>query len=352
MKNVTYLIGAGASANALPIVNQLPHKLDEFIGWLKGDFRYALSEQDFYEDIEFSTPKTKFEIQQEFFDGLEWLLGECRNHSSIDTFAKKLWLGKKYEALAKLKCLFSIYFICEQNQRSADLRYDSFFASILDALYYLPNHINILSWNYDYQFEKAFSGFTDRTNIYDIRSQLQVDYKGFLNNWPPKERLFSILKLNGSTLPYSFQNKYEALNLMEPFSVSFLDKIIYTYASLLAFIEKGNNLEDAVYKYPLSFAWEERNIKDSWGNPIQVTDAAKISVRDTEVLIVIGYSFPFFNRDIDRKIIRSMSKLEKVYFQAPNADEIKETFSSVSDLSSDKLFSIKNTNQFYLPSEL
>jgi len=70
-------------------------------------------------------------------------------------------------------------------------------------------------------------------------------------------------------------------------------------------------------------------------------------------LIVIGYSFPFFNREIDRKIIGNMEELEKVYFQAPDAETIKERFQAIRDDIDEKLLvTKKDIGQFLIPNEL
>jgi hypothetical protein len=36
MSNITYLLGAGASANTIPVVNNLTYRFDEIIGFLNG----------------------------------------------------------------------------------------------------------------------------------------------------------------------------------------------------------------------------------------------------------------------------------------------------------------------------
>jgi hypothetical protein len=42
-------------------------------------------------------------------------------------------------------------------------------------------------------------------------------------------------------------------------------------------------------------------------------------------LVVIGYSFPVFNREIDNRLIGKMAKLTKVYIQDANPERIKST---------------------------
>jgi hypothetical protein len=364
MKNVTYLFGAGASVGALPIVNELPSRLESFIKDIKSYIEYPFRSDEPYTAITFNSPKTFDEINQEFLKAVQWLKEGCINHASIDTFAKKLWLKKNYKDLTKLKCLLSIFFILEQAKPiqkeelikySLDERYDSFFASILNSLSHLPTNINILSWNYDYQFEKAFSQYIDIDSIEKIRVELNVD---FLNesSWPPSNKKFSILKLNGSTLPYILDGNSNSINLKEIISTSYFKKSVSIYASFIRLCETtfGLNWQRTSLLYPLSFAWENREIiPGKSGEMVHIKELAKYIAIDTEVLVIVGYSFPFFNREIDREIIGAMSKLEKVYFQAPDAQNLKERFRSITEkISSDNLIPIFDIKQFYLPNEL
>jgi hypothetical protein len=77
----------------------------------------------------------------------------------------------------------------------------------------------------------------------------------------------------------------------------------------------------------------------------------------TEVLVSVGYSFPFFNRDIDRRIIHNMGKLKKVYLQAlpEHREELLDHFGSVVEragVHSPEIEFKGGTGSFYLPKEL
>ncbi len=74
---------------------------------------------------------------------------------------------------------------------------------------------------------------------------------------------------------------------------------------------------------------------------------------DTSILVIIGYTFPFFNRAIDRKVIGAMTKLDRVYIQDIEPEKVRDTFFSIrSDLPENKIKLIKNCDQFFLPPEL
>ncbi len=96
----------------------------------------------------------------------------------------------------------------------------------------------------------------------------------------------------------------------------------------------------------LSFAWEDYST-----GKVAIKRAIE-STSETEILVVIGYSFPFFNRFVDRDIIRSMNRLKKVYFQAPDAEVLKERFLAIrNDLKDENLIIRKDVHQFVFPIE-
>ena len=159
MTKVTYYFGAGASYGALPIVNQIPERIENLISLMKRD-EYKLNSEISYKENNIAQ-FSQLGIQELFIEDLEWLLEKTKNHASIDTFAKKLFITEQDDELKRLKNAFSVFLILEQSITKTNMRYDSFFASILNDDYHpLPNNIKIVSWNYDYQFEKAYSEYS------------------------------------------------------------------------------------------------------------------------------------------------------------------------------------------------
>jgi hypothetical protein len=72
----------------------------------------------------------------------------------------------------------------------------------------------------------------------------------------------------------------------------------------------------------LSFAWEYTNPDYTIAPNDTINKALKIGEK-TEVLVVNGYSFPNFNRIVDKEIFSKMKGLEKVYIQSPQAKDIE-----------------------------
>jgi len=334
---ITYYFGAGASYGALPIVDQIPEWVKKMIELLKSD-KYKLSDEEQYRD---KPNKLKYEYQKDYIADLEWLLKQSANHASIDTFAKKLYIRQDWDRLKKLKIVFSIYLILEQIKNKTNTRYDSFYASILTRnSTSFPQNVRILSWNYDFQFEKAYIEYSGDDRLESSQTQLNIAAKHTSNT--PINNTFGIIKLNGTTNITENQH-HRSYNYFSGFpnelSLEFIDHIIGTYANVIyyPYIDSG-----------LSFAWETVGTKE-----FDIISFAKQESIDTEILIVIGYSFPYFNREIDRDIIGNIKNLKKVYFQAPDAEILKERFLSIrEDIQEDKLVCRYDLGQFLLPNEL
>ena len=93
---ITYYIGAGASFEALPLVENFPNRMESF----KTDF------DSFFKVVPTALDREKlFAYKKEFIKDIEWVIKESDKHASIDTFAKKLYLKKSYSDLQRLKAV-------------------------------------------------------------------------------------------------------------------------------------------------------------------------------------------------------------------------------------------------------
>jgi hypothetical protein len=116
----------------------------------------------------------------------------------------------------------------------------------------------------------------------------------------------------------------------------------------------------------LNYAWEYFTDKHDFKGIFvdeAVTNAVRVAA-ETQILVIIGYSFPIFNRQTDKKIIDAMTRLQKVYVQdlypeniyttIKNAFKIFQTSSFDEDkVAGSKRFVLSNSlNQFVLPYEL
>jgi hypothetical protein len=82
-------------------------------------------------------------------------------------------------------------------------------------------------------------------------------------------------------------------------------------------------------------------------------DKVKEETKDAEVLVVIGYSFPYFNRSVDRELISNMKDLRRVHFQSPEAKRLIERFKSIrDDFAPGQLIPEHDNRYFFIPDEL
>src|ERR1700682_6369623 len=110
MNKITYLIGAGASCLCLPTVEEIPKSLLDFQALLTEN----IPTESHYHD-------TYYKMLQD----LEVLIQNAKTHSSIDTYAKKLFIihqGKPSPPLLALKILLSFCFVYEQIRYPPDTR--------------------------------------------------------------------------------------------------------------------------------------------------------------------------------------------------------------------------------------
>lgn len=92
--NVTYLFGAGASANAIPVMQGLPDSMNELAEKLR---TYPISDMIRGKKVYDDSEVIPAEIIVEIADAMVDLAKIASNHASIDTYAKKQFLKKEYD---------------------------------------------------------------------------------------------------------------------------------------------------------------------------------------------------------------------------------------------------------------
>lgn len=354
MSRIVFLLGAGASRGrrktdsllpllekdenniieGLPLVVEIPDRINFVIKQIEA-FVFSTEMKNTILSAHYGGAD---EIREKLIEDLHWLQKESARHATIDTFAKKLYLTKKNKEFYKVEMLLAIFFIIEQVINKPDGRYDSFLANILDRYIQIPSNIGILTWNYDSQFEiayKEYFGYSYNDQRYNLN---EYDVKGdFNSHFIPDNP--QIIKINGTA---NFRDtvkitSYDSLN--EELLVELLKRYI-------RFFEERN-----VEAYTnLSFAWDNPYLdSNTWGRILPV-------INDAETLVIIGYTFPFFNRDTDREIFQHMTNLRKVYIQDPNAENLIKNIEPVMmanlSMRNPTIEPIKNVDQFFLPPEL
>ena len=342
MSKTIYYIGAGASygkrnengdvIEGIPVVAEIAKEFAAFREYIantdipQGD----LSFQDIYIS---DTEKVKMEKQRLLSD-IDGLLIGIKEHATIDTYARKLYLTKDMRIFNILKDVLCAFFVWAQLDRKPDSRYDTFFANILEMeTLSLPKNISIISWNYDSQLEMAYKSYRASTS-------LPIIEKNIVGDWPLLPDSGRIFKVNGSA---TFID-YSTVHLIKEYSkTSPAVQLIMFYNNVkVDTIEMGFQM-----KTHLSFAWEESP------NVPNMREAIRATTFDTEQVVVIGYSFPFFNRQADREFIGNMMNLKKIYIQDIHPEEVEQSIQAVlPEGRRIEIVKISNCSQFYLPKEL
>ena len=352
MANVTYLIGAGASAGkrsengfileGLPCVNEISKCL-----W---DICSLIDHTSIPNNLDWMDPQIGLasiadweSVRKNLWQRLQRLYIHCERNATIDTYAKKLVLKKKQNEFKELEQLLALFFIYLQLQNHPDSRYDTFLANILDTNLHFPPSIRVISWNYDSQFEIAYSEYNDKDELLvgDKNAKLDSDYE--------------IIKINGtatfdniekiSTWRKNIWNKIWEIKEDTPDSSVqmqrdqvWLLEFIYLYQLYVSGKTDNTNL---------SFAFDNSQPSE------KILDSIDKIISRTDALVIIGYTFPFFNRGIDRRILQNLSSYTKVYIQDFYSERIKQSLKAVlPNLMDGQIFSQNDVSQFFLPPEL
>jgi hypothetical protein len=218
---------------------------------------------------------------------------------SIDTLAKRYSdqrSAKDYiEYKIFLVVLFNYFHYTKKTNEGIDYfsnelegRYENLvrsinhFGLVSHYPYHIPQIFSFISWNYDFQLEQTIER-DKKQNI--INHSLPKQYENTLG--------VEIKNLNGS----SFIPE-ESLELGVEGSVSILEMMINIYVKL----------KNAPKTNPLKFAWEPDE------SPHNVK-YLQYHAKETKYVVVIGYSFPTFNRDVDNAFFHNLKPGTKVFTQ-------------------------------------
>ncbi|TGK65308.1 hypothetical protein [Leptospira kanakyensis] len=311
MSKVTYLIGAGASYHSIPLVNSLNEKIYSLINSI---LAHTFKEEKIT-DKDLSLNGNIAELKDKLKNELDWMQKELGDNT-IDSLAKQLNDLDKRELLKTLKAILSAYIVYEhfntqtteltQANRNLDPRYIDFFTKISRKEDYvrINKNISIISWNYDLQFERIYYKYYPDFDVTGL-SEL-------LNNYPPLNidynidyTKFKLIRLNGLAGSVIDFRQKKFFSLISDFEITDLENSYKIFLKIYSFL---NNLSP-YQTSGLRFAFEQNF---EWYNPLSI---AENFLPGTETLIIIGYSFPDFNRELDSKLIKSMKNLRKIYVQ-------------------------------------
>lgn len=368
MANVTYLLGAGASYNALPVVDEITDQISILIGVLEL-IKNGQSPQNVngnYNIFNISSNSATRQIVEIAINDLKKLRNGCMNHLSIDTYLKMLFLTRNnlYERMkATIVLFFCLYqelrlYISYYNnvlvkKEAIDKRYDAFFAAILQSSFdQFPNKIKILSWNYDNQFERTYHRYLQNADSSSTTDELLNIYHRNETRCKFDTSKFAIYKINGTASYFDKNRKIlPQINPNEKNVNETLIRILSEYNSCV----NDNTITPAI-----SFAWDNEHETQKMINTIQG------AILESDVLVIIGYSIPFFNRQIDKQILskNTIPKSIKIYVQDKEPNGIIERLYGIRPPQTtiqtpqgiqrhgELILPITDLRQFYLPDEL
>jgi len=295
VNKITYILGAGASCNALPLNSNLIKQISDFITIGKN---HPVSEiNQIYLKI--------------FEDKFNPIIELASRESSIDTLAK---VKMNSEIYYSIKNLLWIYFSAVAGRGKLDKRYKNLLIKLnagSSKTFRIKENFNFITWNYDLQLEEALAEI-ENVSISNIPNKF-YSYPGI--EFTSSNKLIG--KINSefhSLLRLVIQNFYTNIS------------------------ENRHNINS------ISFAFEENNFSK------QALYHSKMIAADTTHLVVIGYSFPDFNREIDRHILNKMEKLEYICIQNKEANKLLNKIAEISENIKNK---ISKTNfKTYLEEDL
>lgn len=259
-----------------------------------------------------ATEYIKFKQNERFWHSWNLVCNEIRDSFSPDTVARIYELqGQKESYLSSLN-LIGLVIDYYQRLNGLDKRYDVFLSSIAKVEkegVVFPENLTVYTWNYDLQFEMyLYKLFHNRDN---------VDFETFrYNSLGPNQFApdnFSLIKLNGDIRSTRIDI---ARQLKGP--ISNPAETILTIASDLY---KTGSLSDLIYD-SLDFGWGR--------NALNLISRNAEPLKEAKELVVIGYSFPAFNREVDNYLLNEFARTagmngKRIVVQCGGAsDEIAE----------------------------
>lgn len=338
MMNITYLFGAGASYNACPILNELGDKMIELPDYC--------SKQDFL------CTSSKYDSIKSLIELIFKVGKKSKEFNTIDTYAKKLFLLDKKQELKELKLAVSLFFtiwsLAESKNwktietekghlrecKKVDPRYISLLATYLEKGEHYPklrHSVNFITWNYDLQLEEAYRLFTE------IEEQNFNVVNKYFPFFPNSENISKIkcCHLNGF---HGYYGKDEGRDLFNRSLSNDLAKIVEE----MLFISEPDPNRVLDFNHFINYAWEDSELSQN------ARQRAIDILSKTTHLVVVGYSFPPFNYDVDKKLMESLgNKFDTIIIQDPKVDPdfIAETF----NIRRNKIREVRDVNQFVIP---
>lgn len=335
-EKILYYFGAGASAQALPLARSVG---GTYIEPEIPGLAYDLKKIDLNSLLVDLRDKSYQQLLNRYKFNFDQLASKAEEFGDVDTYAKYLHLMQPGGTeLQELKRTLSGYFCIKQLLLKAkDKRYLPWIVSIMNRKIF-PENVKILSWNYDFQVELAASqfseleevnhdgsGFTHQPSLFSHFPNLDPTFSDF--------DLLSLIHLNGIA-GYAKADQFNSSSI-------FQKKYNESIDSALLFMEE-KNLQSQFH-----FAWEKGQYHKN------LMAYVKNMIAKTTIMVVVGYSFPFFNREVDKEIFAELigqKSFKKIYYQDPvlTGEQLRSQFLLPEGFDIEH---IKSINNFHIPFE-
>jgi len=336
---ITYWFGAGASYQSVPLQKELSIEMRNFSTQIEEHIKFLKND---YPNREY------VETLEHFNSKFRELIENSKALGTVDTLARKYWLTRKDRDLNFLRLCVDVFitwwqhanklaYAKDEKYSELDSRYIGLLSVLMDrnsqGFAALEDDVNFLSYNYDLQLETALC---DMLSLYIEDSH---KYENLLSNYDfTRSQGFSkkrIVHLNGHS---SFQ--FDQVGRTFPlFQNDQLKDSTMFYARLAQLMDKQSGHSKVAND--ILYAWEMDQGK---------MERVKELISKTDYLVIIGYSFPSFNRKIDRQILSLINENCKVIYQ-DNFPQ-KEAFESILPHDAINRIEYKNeVEQFFIPPE-
>ena len=329
--NIVYILGAGASIGALPVVTEM---VDRMAAWLVHRF-LDLIEQLIQYSITDLTKKNSVPAHSEIFAEIKTieeyieLVSHIQSRRTFDTYAKELYLQGKIDEYNTLKKLLKEYLDFEQTKDSINYK-------DIHTFFMQENNDYILSNDFysDYYFKQYKQRIKNNPTAYsgEISNEPDVMVERFssrfelvknhitniINNIKPINNsqnlmyfLMQQLKNQKSTLDQRYINFLvdildSDVNKIKIFSWNY-DTQFQKAVEELKLTENTNAKTLLKNEIKLNGSIDEEEIKFAWDEIEHVINIpSSILIDIITDIVIIGYSFPFSNRKIDKIVLEKI----------------------------------------------
>lgn len=305
---ITYLFGAGASASSIGTINTLANTFSLAKQTLNNYFVNGLIKEnnDFLDG---------YLVQKGYsllHDDFNWIIENISegkdSYSSIDTLAQVLYNQDNEQQLNRLKYALNAAFIIKQHISGVDKRYQRLINTLFDKeLETIPKSFKFITWNYDLNIEQVF--FDNRK---EIEMSIQSIHDALLIEEASDKAL---IKLNGSCGVLEFDEEINSEHIkFKNDSTESMQFNMEMLCKLRHFMH-----EDKEFKPSQTFHFEHKNYSND-----QRQKQARLILAETSKLVIVGYSFPSENREVDYDLLSSLKEEATIFIQDLNGQAVKQ----------------------------